>query len=417
MAGASNKDFHKPFFTKPYARENAVVCDYVWYYFIETEERARQLIREEWFNKKKFIQVIKIFKKRENDLIAATRENLAILSLSYGNYMPALNLVYLAEEPFYNKAKELLSKNSSPAKAEELLDYLNLPLEDNFYKKEEYDLARTKNLKAHSKKYAWITSHYGGDTPYTIEDARVKLAEIDKNKFFAEYAKEKKRLKKVIAEAKKIIGKRNEYLIDALQFIIFYRTHRTDIMNKASYLYIPRLKEIAVAKKLNYEQILFYTIDELLSGKNLDKNIINQRMEGYAMIVEKGVPKCLIGAEYKKIKKIFYEDLNAQAEIRGSVASRGLAKGAVKVIFSRDDFVKLKDGDILVSSMTTPDMVSIMKKASAFVTDEGGITCHAAIIAREMKKPCIIGTKIATQVLKDGDLVEVDANKGIVKKL
>ena len=56
-----------------------------------------------------------------------------------------------------------------------------------------------------------------------------------------------------------------------------------------------------------------------------------------------------------------------------------------------------------------------MKRAIAFVTDEGGITCHAAIIAREMKKPCIIGTKVATKILKDGDMVEVDANKGTVK--
>jgi pyruvate,water dikinase len=56
-----------------------------------------------------------------------------------------------------------------------------------------------------------------------------------------------------------------------------------------------------------------------------------------------------------------------------------------------------------------------MKRASAFITDEGGITCHAAIVARELKKPCIIGTKIATQVLKDGDEVEVDAERGIVR--
>ena len=62
-------------------------------------------------------------------------------------------------------------------------------------------------------------------------------------------------------------------------------------------------------------------------------------------------------------------------------------------------------------------MVPIMKKASAFVTDEGGVTCHAAIISREMRKPCIIGTKVATQLLKDGDMVEVDANSGFVKIL
>ena len=61
------------------------------------------------------------------------------------------------------------------------------------------------------------------------------------------------------------------------------------------------------------------------------------------------------------------------------------------------------------------NFIGAMEKAAAFVTDEGGITCHAAIIAREMKKPCIIGTKNATKVLKDGDIVEVDANTGIVK--
>ena len=58
-----------------------------------------------------------------------------------------------------------------------------------------------------------------------------------------------------------------------------------------------------------------------------------------------------------------------------------------------------------------------MKKAAAIVTDDGGLTCHAAIVARELKTPCVVGTKIATKVLKDGDMVEVDANKGIVKKI
>ncbi|MBI2476111.1 MAG: phosphoenolpyruvate synthase, partial [Candidatus Taylorbacteria bacterium] len=85
--------------------------------------------------------------------------------------------------------------------------------------------------------------------------------------------------------------------------------------------------------------------------------------------------------------------------------------------FKKEDLEKVKPGDILVTSMTTPNMVPTMKRAAAFITDEGGITSHAAIVSREMKKPCIIGTKIATKVLKDGDLVEVDANSGVVKIL
>ena len=78
---------------------------------------------------------------------------------------------------------------------------------------------------------------------------------------------------------------------------------------------------------------------------------------------------------------------------------------------------KVNEGDILVSVATTPSIIMAMKKAAAFVTDEGGLTCHAAIVAREMKKPCVIGTKIATKVFKDGDVVEVDAERGIVRKI
>ena len=75
----------------------------------------------------------------------------------------------------------------------------------------------------------------------------------------------------------------------------------------------------------------------------------------------------------------------------------------------------MNDGDILVSHATDPRYVSIMKKAAAIVADVGGITCHAAIVSRELNIPCVIGTKIATRVLKDGDKVEVDATNGIVK--
>ena len=91
--------------------------------------------------------------------------------------------------------------------------------------------------------------------------------------------------------------------------------------------------------------------------------------------------------------------------------------GIAKIVKSSKEQDKIRAGDILVTAMTTPDYLPCMNKAVAFVTDEGGITCHAAIVAREMNKPCIIGTKIATQVLKDGDLIEVDANNGIVKIL
>ncbi|MFA6095986.1 MAG: PEP-utilizing enzyme, partial [Candidatus Paceibacterota bacterium] len=104
-------------------------------------------------------------------------------------------------------------------------------------------------------------------------------------------------------------------------------------------------------------------------------------------------------------------------EVRGQVANRGKATGRVRIVKNKPQMQGVGRGDILVSPMTTPDFLPAMERAAAFVTDEGGITCHAAIVAREMKKPCVIGTKIATKVLKDGDMVEVDAEKGVVRIL
>ena len=101
--------------------------------------------------------------------------------------------------------------------------------------------------------------------------------------------------------------------------------------------------------------------------------------------------------------------------MKGVCASLGIYRGPVKVILSGMHITEVKKGDVLVAPMTSPDYVIGMKKAGAIITDEGGITCHAAIVSRELKIPCIIGTKIATKVLKDGDLVEVDSAKGIVR--
>ena len=113
-----------------------------------------------------------------------------------------------------------------------------------------------------------------------------------------------------------------------------------------------------------------------------------------------------------EIKKPSIEDVK---EIKGNPAYNGVVQGTVKVVFNKHQLDKIKDGDILVAPMTSPWYLPIMKKAAAFVTDEGGITCHAAIVAREMEKPCIIGTKLATKIFKDGDMVEVNATNGIVK--
>lgn len=113
------------------------------------------------------------------------------------------------------------------------------------------------------------------------------------------------------------------------------------------------------------------------------------------------------------------KNVNRTKNIKGiSVLKQtSIIRGIVRIVRDRKELSKIKKGDIIVSPMTTPEYTAIFKKVKAIITNEGGITCHAAVISREFKIPAVIGTKIATKVLKDGDLVEVDANKGVVKIL
>ena len=102
--------------------------------------------------------------------------------------------------------------------------------------------------------------------------------------------------------------------------------------------------------------------------------------------------------------------------VKGLGASPGIGIGKVKIVLSSDEINKVEEGDVLVTTMTTPDMVPAMRKASAIVTDEGGLTCHAAIVSRELGIPAVVGTGNATKVLKEGMIVTVDGDKGLVYK-
>ena len=104
----------------------------------------------------------------------------------------------------------------------------------------------------------------------------------------------------------------------------------------------------------------------------------------------------------------------AKVLLRGLPASPGIASGPVKVIFSADEIDKVEKGDILVTTMTNPDMVPAMERAAAIVTDEGGPLSHAAIVSRELGIPCVVGTEKATKLLKNGQIVTVDGTKGLV---
>ncbi len=183
----------------------------------------------------------------------------------------------------------------------------------------------------------------------------------------------------------------------------------TDIVVRKSLIKMfPKLK--------NYVHVL--KIDEIKSEKIPKIPDLKKRDEGFIYtknMMYIGNNRNVVEKKYNI--KLETENIESKDEIKGIIVYKGIVKGKVKRVMGHKHIDLIKKGEILVSPMTTPDFLPAMKKASAFITDEGGLTCHAAIIAREMKKPCIVGTKIASQILKDGDLVEVDANRGIVKIL
>ena len=112
------------------------------------------------------------------------------------------------------------------------------------------------------------------------------------------------------------------------------------------------------------------------------------------------------------------EDSDASVDgdvlVRGLGASPGIATGEVKIVLDIDELDKIEEGDVMVTTMTTPDMVPAMRRASGIVTDEGGVTCHASIISRELGIPCVVGTGDATKTLKENTGVTLDGKKGLV---
>ncbi|PIN73939.1 inosine/xanthosine triphosphatase [Candidatus Woesearchaeota archaeon CG10_big_fil_rev_8_21_14_0_10_45_16] len=152
----------------------------------------------------------------------------------------------------------------------------------------------------------------------------------------------------------------------------------------------------------------------------LDATFSKNYLDGYfetASSGSQGLWFCDYNRILGKMYDTFMPNLGTQKEgiLSGQMASAGKAQGRVKIVHNiRDGF---QPGEILVTSMTSPDFVPLMQKASAIVTDQGGILSHAAIVSRELGIPCIVGTEVATKVLKNGDLVEVDAEKGTVRKL
>jgi len=214
-------------------------------------------------------------------------------------------------------------------------------------------------------------------------------------------------------------------LLQFAPYATFFKDWRDDLRRTFVYQWSPIFDHLAIHLKISRDDLGYFLLDEIeefLETKTRpDYRLVARRKrwpfvitatkkDQRVQIIQGGLGK------YRNIRTTV-EAQQTQKKIHGFAAYLGLVRGRVTIVKNAGDLHHVRRGDILVAGTTHPNYLPAMRVASAFVTDEGGIVSHAAIVAREMKKPCIVGTKVATKVLKDGDRVEVDATRGIVRKL
>ena len=203
---------------------------------------------------------------------------------------------------------------------------------------------------------------------------------------------------------------------------LFLRTHRLDCYSLADHWMTGVLTEVGSRIGVTYDELVWMThleIDAALNEKSrVNPDDFTPRRERHAMMLIGG--QATIQRDrpaFSLPRPLAPEQLVTEAGLPGTVAFPGTATGIARVVLTPADSAQVQRGDILVAAMTTPDHIAAMERAAAFVTDEGGVACHAALIARDLRTPCLIDTKIATTLIADGDLVQVDSASGHVRIL
>lgn len=316
-----------------------------------------------------------------------------------------------------------------------LFSALTAPVHQSFINEAEIALLKIAakksrmTLAAYQSRYFWIHNNYVAANTLTENFFKKQLRAWKNSR--VDLLKEATRIasiplqnkRKKIALLKKL---RLSLLLKTLLTITEDFTWWQDQRKKYTYFNIHMgnqiLQEIARRTHYNSETLKYTLLHELasiLERKNPSAATLQKRIHNSAFVLTPMGAGIYEGVAAKKLKAAITHSSQSQdvQDFRGLSACTGRAVGKVRIIKSVKEIGTIRKGEILVAVMTRPDYIPAMKKAAAIITNEGGITSHAAIVSRELGIPCIIGTKIATEVLKNGDLVQVNANHGWVKKL
>ncbi len=405
------------------------------------------------------ISKISLRKLSDQELAKTFRK---LINLYQEEYSPALlcdPFGLHTEKIITEKLKKYLEKIDQPRKFAQYLEILTFPKKRSWANEEELNLLEIakkikknkklaeilkkdykkakklikksliwSSIQEHQEKFFWIKNSYAQGIKLSVDYFLKKIQRYFKENIDLE--KKIKELKNVVKnyqrKKKNLIKKlkldnETKRLLKWIEFFGYLHDQRKAVMNEANYYITIVLKEIGKRLGLSLQE-MYYTdhhkIEEMLLKKKFDKKLIHQRMKCCAYLIWPNRYKILVGKEAEKWHQEFLgEKKKLIGEIKGVSASSGVVIGKAKIVKDIKDGYKIKKGDILVTGMTRPHWMPFIKKAAGIVTDEGGITCHAAIVARELGIPCIIATKVATKVLHDNDLIEINTNHNRVKIL
>lgn len=335
--------------------------------------------------------------------------------------------------------QELLVARLPQDKVAEGMEILAAPEQLSFFQKEEIallDIARLpwakrkSALQKHAQAYSWLLNSYGRTRVLGVAYFQKRLAEIARGGRAEQTRRNILKQPRLIRARKRRflrqhhLGPKIARIAQQLTFSIWWQDHRKAYIWRYLALWDLVIASIARRRKWRIEDLLNCQQQEILAlthGRRLAREKIRQRSGWYAVRTQRGFMDEKYGRAARDLYERYGKDVMVSTrELAGTVVSAGDGRdvsGRVAVI--RDpvrDAKKMRAGDVLVAGMTSPDYIVLMKKAAAIITDHGGMTSHAAVVSRELGIPCIVNTRVATQVLKTGERVRVDTAAGRVTR-
>ncbi len=336
-----------------------------------------------------------------------------------------------------NLLQEKLNPLVGDENLNEVFSILSSPTKQSYLLQEEIERlsmaarhAKGENIEqemtAHTEKWKWKEYMFEG-MPLSEADF---LSQVEQD--IQQHKDPAKRKAEMEEKQRKTLERQREYIkkysvpeetqkfAEIAQDIVYIKYFRKGIFAESYYCVEFLLKEIGERLNMSLDDVraMFdWEVEEVLTqGMTKEKQEeIKNRQEFCSFVSYNGKCYSLTEEEGEKIERDNIIKEEVIQNLKGQVACSGNVKGEVCIVNTVEDMEKMKQGMILTSVMTHPNLFSAMKRAAGIITDVGGLSCHAAIVTRELQIPCIVGTKQASKILKDGMRVEMDTNTGTVK--